>query len=287
VVILDTCRLCHGATLPAFSKILAGKYDVRFTVCTQCGSMQTEPAYWLKEIYSDPRPIADVGIVQRSIDLAMTTHVLLNAFKISPDAICIDWGGGNGLFTRMMRDRGYNFYSHEPYTENFYVPFHGSDALNELQSVVITAFEVLEHLPDPGANLASMFAASPDICIATTELYTGQGNDWWYLAAETGQHVFFYSPKALLMIAETRGYRLISGGGLHVFLRERPMRAAYGESHVNIARALLADQRYLFQEKIRYMLQHLASPYRHVQSDHDSILARLRAGHVPSPHRAR
>jgi hypothetical protein len=284
---MDTCRLCHGVTAPVFSKTLAGKYEVRYMTCTQCGSMQTEPPYWLEEIYADPRPVADVGIVQRCIDLAMKTHVLLNAFRISPDAVCIDWGGGNGLFTRMMRDRGFNFYSHEPFTENFYVPFHGADALQESQSAVMTAYEVLEHFPDPGLNLAAMFATGPDICIATTEPHTGQGKDWWYLAAETGQHVFFYSPNALRMIAESRGYRLLSGGGLHVFFRDRPIKAAYGEPDLDAVRALLADERLLFQEKIRCLLQHLAAPYRYVESDHASILARLNAGQVPPPYRAR
>src|SRR3990172_10078270 len=202
---VETCRLCNGATSAVFQKTLAARYDVRYYLCAQCGSLQTERPYWLKEIYADPRPITDVGIVQRCSLLAMQAHALLDIFSVPQAAVCIDWGGGNGLFTRMMRDRGYNFYCHEPYTDNFYVPFHGSDALDQLHGAVVTAFEVFEHLPDPERDLHEVFAVDPDLLIATTEPYCGQGDDWWYLAEETGQHVFFYSLAALSAIAQQHG----------------------------------------------------------------------------------
>jgi hypothetical protein len=56
--------------------------------------------------------------------------------------------------------------------------------------------------------------------LASTGIYTRQGADWWYLACESGQHVFFYSQKAVQMIADRFGYSSVLSGGYLLFARK-------------------------------------------------------------------
>ena len=81
------------------------------------------------------------------------------------------------------------------------------------------AFEVLEHLPNPSINLDEIFAFKPKYFLCSTDLYSDQGSDWWYLAKEGGQHVFFYSPAAINFIAQKYGYGVTQIGGMLFFYK--------------------------------------------------------------------
>jgi hypothetical protein len=43
------CRLCGGATRPHFAAAVLGRYPVGYLLCGDCGSLQTEPSYWIEE----------------------------------------------------------------------------------------------------------------------------------------------------------------------------------------------------------------------------------------------
>ena len=55
--------------------------------------------------------------------------------------------------------------------------------------------------------------------LASTGIFNSQGQDWWYLAPESGQHVFFYSRKALAWLGKQHGYEHFGAGQLQVFSR--------------------------------------------------------------------
>ena len=80
------------------------------------------------------------------------------------------------------------------------------------------AFEVFEHFANPERELAKLFELRPKILLASTEVYLRQNADWWYLAPESGQHVFFYSREALQLIAARFGYRFLLSGGFALFI---------------------------------------------------------------------
>src|SRR5690606_8306587 len=67
------------------------------------------------------------------------------------DSIYLDYGGGAGMFVRMMRDRGFNFWWSDKYCENIYSQkFSIQESVkNEIVLEAITAFEVFEHLSEP------------------------------------------------------------------------------------------------------------------------------------------
>jgi hypothetical protein len=54
----------------------------------------------------------------------------------------------------------------------------------------------------------------------STCFFRGEGIDWSYLAPYAGRHIFFYSPKALLEIASSRGYEAILFNNLIVYHKE-------------------------------------------------------------------
>ena len=275
------CRLCGAATEPAFRQTVMGRISVQYLACGGCGSLQTEPPDWLDQAYADPRPLTDVGIVQRTLDLALRTDTLLRPFRLGPQAVCVDFGGGNGLFTRTMRDRGYDFRCRDRYVANFYAPTFTAEGVT--RAAVVTAFEVLEHLPNPAEDLAEIFAYQPDLLLVTTESYRGQGPDWTYLSLDNGQHVFFYTLDGLELIARRFGYRLVSTGALHVFYRDQPRVLAYGpERCADMVSALLHEP--VMASRLRAtLLDGLADPYRHVAADYARVVEGLRAGRPAPP----
>ena len=78
---------------------------------------------------------------------------------------------------------------------------------------------MIEHLPNPKTDLNSFFASAPDVLLLSTVIYSGDSADWWYLSAESGQHVFFYSKAALELIAQRYGYVLLVSGGFQLYIK--------------------------------------------------------------------
>lgn len=276
------CRLCGGDADAQFQLVLLGRFPTRYYRCGACQSLQTGAPYWLGEAYADPRPITDVGMAARTLDLSLRVDVMLAILGGDASAVCVDWAGGNGLFTRLMRDRGWNFYRDEPFTPNFYAPFHDAAAEGVTSAAAVTAFEALEHLPNPAQDLEKLFGYEPDVVLATTEVYRGQDERWWYLSQESGQHVFFYSPQALEQIGRRHGMSLITDGSLHIFLRPRPRCFRYGRGEVNELVRLLSDRQYFDEQALKRFADHMRQPFRHVGADHQVALRRLRAGETPA-----
>src|SRR5262249_46481544 len=90
-----------------------------------------------------------------------------------------------------------------------------------------TAFEVFEHLPQPGVTLDQLFRTQPRFMIASTEVYSGQDSNWWYLGppGEAPGHVFFYSRAGLQQAAQRNRYAYYPLREWHMFAREPLTRA--------------------------------------------------------------
>ena len=211
------CRLCKGIADFQFSARLLETYDVGYFECSRCGSLQTTEPYWLGEAYQQYLAPTDVGAAHRCVSNSITCAWILEALSIQPDEVCLDWGGGDGLFVRLMRDRGYNFLCYDKYHRPTYGRGFGVDNVDNLAPTLITAMEVFEHLPHPHDTLRELFALHPDFLLFTTQLYQRQGPDWDYLAGACGQHVFFYTRAALSSIGESFGYEFVELPGMMMF----------------------------------------------------------------------
>ena len=131
----------------------------------------------------------------------------------------IDIGGGYGLLVRGLRDAGLDFRWSDPFANNLLA--RGFEA-DEEPYAVATAFEVLEHLPDPLSHIKEarsqfgfdtlFFSAT---CFDPKDL---PPQDWWYWAFETGQHISFFSEDCLSYMAEQLGMRKVHlSGDLYAF----------------------------------------------------------------------
>jgi 2-polyprenyl-3-methyl-5-hydroxy-6-metoxy-1,4-benzoquinol methylase len=193
------CKICSQNSDKIFSKKVLMKYDVSYFRCTNCFFIQTEEPYWLEEAYGLGAISAlDVGIMSRNLMLVNKTKTIIGKlFTHLNDFSGVDYGGGHGMFVRMMRDQGFNFYRQDLYGENLYARyFDVKDLPLNTKFNILTAFEVLEHLPNPIEEIKKMFTCS-DLIVFSTELQPSNEivdlQKWWYIIPEGGQHVAFYN----------------------------------------------------------------------------------------------
>jgi hypothetical protein len=197
--------------MPGFQGI-----DFVYSECGQCGSLQTQRPTWLNAAYAQSNLTnADVGAAQRVLINFALVLVLTKILRIES---ILDFGGGDGLLCRLLRDRGLEAQTIDEHAKPTYCqPFQG-----ELSNYydLVTAFEVFEHLPRP-SQINELFERRPRYVLASTEVYSGQGPAWWYLCPLQGQHVFFYSKNALEILAKRQGYTYYAIGGKHLFARDQ------------------------------------------------------------------
>lgn len=223
------CKICSHKTENIFSFKILNKYNISYYRCDNCLFIQTEEPYWLGEAYGLGAISAlDVGIISRNTFLAKKTDEILDKLFLEfDDFIGIDYGGGQGIFVRMMRDIGYNFYRQDLYAENLYTKYFDiTDLPKDTHFTVLTAFEVFEHLPNPIEEIKKMFDYA-DILLFSTELQpsneVSELEKWWYLVPETGQHVSLFNKTSLEKIAEILDVNLYTdSSNLHI-LSKKPL----------------------------------------------------------------
>jgi hypothetical protein len=214
-----TCKVCAELSR-FFGRIeVLTKYPVQYFRCERCGFIQTEAPYWLEEAYSTAIARQDVGVMQRNLVNCELTSSVVNLFY--PKIVnAVDFGAGHGVFVRLMRDRGYNFFWFDRYASNDYA--RGFEYNNKVRYDFLTAFEVLEHLSDPVHELSELMELSDNVFVST---YTVPDPvpalaDWWYYSPITGQHISFYTRQSLEILAARFKRRLFSHGAYHLFTKE-------------------------------------------------------------------
>ena len=262
------CRVCEGPVAHFAEGRVLGHVDVTYVQCRTCGLVMAADPTWLDEAYADAIAHLDVGLLDRCQILANVTSTVLRAERLRGGRF-LDWAGGYGVLTRLMRDRGFDFVHTDVYADNIFASGFTGDLGAERFSL-ITAFEVLEHLTDPVAELAPL-AASTDRLLVTTQVLPSPAplpGEWDYYALESGQHISFYTPRSLDELARRLGFDgVVTSSLVHLFHRGPVSRAT---------RSVVR------RPALGYALGHLAAvtDRRHslMMRDHDTVRDRLSEG---------
>jgi hypothetical protein len=213
------CKICQSQSNKIFEKKVLLKYDTNYYQCTNCDFVQTDEPFWLEEAYNSAITSLDIGLLFRNNYLREEVSKIIDC--CFPEAnIMIDFAGGYGNFVRLMRDVGYNFYRQDIYCENLFAKHFDVTDTNLDKFDLVTGFEVLEHLQNPLAEIEAILKYSEN-AIFSTDLVPSNKEEienWVYISQETGQHIAFYSTKAMHILAEkfNKNY-YCKNNHLHIF----------------------------------------------------------------------
>ena len=241
------CPICaNPTTREIFRAIVRHHYLAKYRFCDHCQFLFIEEPDWLDEAYKEPINICDTGLIARNLSLSRTVSVILY-FLFGKQKQFLDYAGGYGIFTRLMRDVGFDFYWYDPYSTNLVARgFELDDNISNFE--VLTCFEAFEHFVDPLKEAEKMFGFSHSILFSTCLLPAEipKPGDWWYYGLDHGQHISFYSFATMEFIAKAFGCNLYSNGAnIHIFTRR--------SLNPRFFKLLLKSSRYLFPYVRRHM----------------------------------
>ena len=214
------CKICLSETNLFGHAILMHEHEVDYFQCPQCFFVQTETPYWLEQAYQNPITESDVGLVYRNLSLAHISKAIINQY-FNWQGQFLDYGGGYGLFVRLMRDAGFDFYWHDKFCENIFA--RGIEGDFNQHYELVTSFELVEHLVDPIAEIREILKLTDSFLFSTELLpsHSPKPEEWWYYATHEGQHISIYSQQSLKYLAQQLECNLYSNGSSTHLLTRR------------------------------------------------------------------
>jgi SAM-dependent methyltransferase len=197
-----------------FTATVLDKYKVKYYYCSETGLLRTEDPFWLEEAYNEAIGDADSGLLARNFGFSNLLEIVLEVLSLAKGKV-LDVGGGYGVLTRLMRDKGIECYTTDKYCENLFARTFEPEG--DFKADVLCAFEVLEHVTNPLEFLQTLFELYKcKTLIFSTMTFTGviPKKDWWYYSFKGGQHISFYQPRTLSLLAQKLGcnYHMITPG---------------------------------------------------------------------------
>jgi len=216
----DICRVCGATSDKVFSAKIIKKYDVDYFQCSKCFFLQIESPFWLKEAYESSINLTDTGIMHRNLNTAKSVAALI-LFFFKKDAKFLDYAGGYGIFTRVMRDYGFDFRTIDPFTPNLIA--RGFDYKESDKIELMVTLECFEHLLNPHEEMRKMLKISTNIFFSTTLVpkEIPQPGTWNYYGLEHGQHISFYTIPSLRVLAQKFGLNFYSFRNYHLFTSKK------------------------------------------------------------------
>ncbi len=221
------CGICGLESRPIFRGRVLGTHDIQYFLCPSCLFLQTEDPYWLDQAHQDVINIQDTGLLTRNIALSRRVAVLLY-FLFDRRSLFVDYAGGYGVFARLMRDIGFDFYWHDPKCQNIFSRGFEWNLSTYPHVEAVTCFEAFEHFSHPQEEIQKILEFSRTI-IFTTVLLPAQipsPGQWWYYGFFHGQHVSFYSLETLRHIAAQHRLRLFTNRRDFHLLPDKPINSS-------------------------------------------------------------
>ena len=213
------CKICKNESKKIFTQKVLSKYDVDYYKCDNCGFIQTQKPFWLKEAYKEPISPEDSGIIERNTYFSNLSETLIKHY-FNKKRKFLDYAGGYGIFTRLMRNKGFDFYWCDLYAKNLFSK--GFEYNNKDKIEAITCFECFEHFNEPIKEIEKMLKISENI-IFSTRLIPKEipEKNWDYFGTTHGQHIAFYSKKTLNYIAKKYKLNFYSKNNIHIITKRK------------------------------------------------------------------
>jgi SAM-dependent methyltransferase len=202
-------------------KVVRNRYVAHYYECGSCRALQVVDPSWLAEAYAqEGNPLVDnpdKGRFARNFSAFHYIAALVESGVVPERPMTLDFGGGYGILTQMLRSGGYEAWQADPHVP---VPFLAADrGLSRLEDFpdgsfdLVTSLEVMEHLDDPQSvvdRLARLLKPGGTLMLSTTLYRPGEHDqNWFYLHPETGQHITFWSREALIECARRAGFKSV------------------------------------------------------------------------------
>ena len=213
----STCRVCAGALARKWTLTVLDRHAAEYGECRDCGSLQIVNPHWLAEAYRDEgKPVTvnpDTGRFLRNFSAYTRLRALEHAGLFGGPLRGLDYGGGSGLLAAMLRTAGRECRQFDPYCP---LPIFAPELAFQTAADIpagsfnaVVALEVFEHLLDPLdviRTLAGALAPAGTIVLSTGLYEPGVHTEAWpYLSCPAGQHVTFYTRKAIRLLADAAG----------------------------------------------------------------------------------
>ena len=228
-MISSTCRVCNKTVEAIFSTVLLQKHSAQFFKCSKCGYVQTEEPYWLEEAYKASINDSDTGMMIRSFwhrNIAAT----LIYFLFDKNSKFLDYGGGYGVFVRLMRDVGFDFFWQDKHSENLFAKGFEFQESEKFTVELLTCFEAFEHFVEPVTELENLLSISRNILLSTEFIPepTPPPGEWWYYGVEHGQHIGFFQKKTFDYLAEKHQINFYTNGqNIHLLTEKQIPQSAF------------------------------------------------------------
>ena len=222
-----SCEELRGLVLPR------ADVPVRYLLCSGCGFCFAPdicawpPEEFERKIYNDSYVEVDPDYVEARPRINLS--VMQTLFRSpGPSVRHLDYGGGNGLLSRLLGEAGWNSVSYDPLSDR------STDPAPLGRFELISAFEVFEHVPDVQElmrNLRSLLVEDGLLVFSTQtsdgEIHPQRPLSWWYASPRNG-HISLFSRASLGILAEQNGFRHGSlNSGLHLFFKSIPSWAGH------------------------------------------------------------
>jgi hypothetical protein len=218
--VVDFNRTCPA---PGLSQPPLSGIPIYYSRCGDCGFLFAEEMHrwpverFMERVYNDDYVLYDPEYVQ--VRPAANADFLLTHFP-GGSFTHLDYGGGNGLLSRTMREGGWPSVSYDPLidAERPEGPFD-----------FVTSFEVFEHVPDVHRLMRDLAALTGDSSVILFSTATSDGVvtpgarlTWDYAGPRNG-HISLFSQRSLKVLAQQYGYAFGSfNNNIHCFVRTVP-----------------------------------------------------------------
>jgi hypothetical protein len=207
------CRASHFVTIR-----IMGRHDAEYCRCTSCGFIFATNPYWLQESFSTELNRLDIGSVDRCLVVSSFVEVVIRSLRLTAGRI-LDWGGGYGLLTRLLRDRGLDTRFYDPYTSPLFV---GDAIAASDENFDLTVMgEVMLHITHPVETLREVLRRSDYLLFTAVVAPPDVSSDWWYFMPDSGQHVAIHSRDSIAALGKVLGVSVTSDGRFFHLLHTR------------------------------------------------------------------